>query len=612
MKKILYIFLIFILIFFCLKSCIKKDLGYDIENYSQEEKLEQVIPKNIAKYTKTIDGVDYLVTTSDVGKFGGRIITSTIGEGPKTFNTYVSNDATSSSMADIMYDGLLTTNPINGEIEVKLAKNIEILPDNKTYIVELRHGIKWSDGVEITADDVVYTFNTIVFGGFGNTSTRDSLYVNGKLPTVEKIGKYKIKFETPTPFAPFLRNLSIPIAPKHVFKKATDKGKNYFNSFYSTTTNPKDFVVSGAFKLKEYVPAQRVIFEKNPNYYLINKKDEKLPYLDYWVTLIVGDLNNEMIKFEAGEIDIVTLQSSMISKYKMQEKNSDYKLYNLGATTNTSFLAFNLNDRKNEKGKFYVDPIKQKWFQDKNFRSAIDYAIDRDNLVLNILYGVGQPLFSAESPKSLFLNEKIAKGHKQDIEYAKKLLKESGYILKDKNLYDKYGNKVEFELMTNAGNTQREATGVSIKDDLASIGIKVNFKPIEFNTLVNKLTNTMDFETVIISLTSNPFEPHSGYNVWHSMGVLHLFNQRKENETNTKKLAFEKELDEIYNKASIELEFEKRKALYDRYQEIIYEEKPMLYLYSPINIVAIRKKFGNINPTPLSGALYNLEEIYIK
>ena len=89
----------------------------------------------IPKYTKTIDGIDYLMTTADIGNYGGEIITSTIGEGPKTFNTYVSNDATSSTMSDIMYDGLLTTNAISGDIEPKLAKRIEILPDNKNYIV---------------------------------------------------------------------------------------------------------------------------------------------------------------------------------------------------------------------------------------------------------------------------------------------------------------------------------------------------------------------------------------------------------------------------------------------------------------------------------------------
>ncbi len=177
-------------------------------------------------------------------------------------------------------------------------------------------------------------------------------------------------------------------------------------------------------------------------------------------------------------------------------------------------------------------------------------------------------------------------------------------------MYDKFGNRVEFELATNAGNTQREASGVSIKEDLAQLGMKVNFKPIDFNTLVNRLSNDPNYDMVIISLTSNPFEPHTGNNVWTSRGVLHMFNQRFENDKD-KPLAFEQELDKIYEEGAQELDFEKRKKIYDRYQEIVYEEKPFIFLYSPINIVAVRKKLSNIYPTQLGGAIHNIDEIYI-
>ncbi len=612
MKKILYLILIILFICLFLKSCLKKDLGYDVVDVADIRPLEVVSFENIPHFTKTIDGVDYLMTTAKIGKFGGEVVSSTIGEGPKTFNPFVSNDNTSSVMASLMFDGLLTTNAYTGEVEPRLAKEIEILPDKLTYIIKLRKGVMWSDGVEITADDVFYTYNTIIFGGFGNTSIRDSLYIEGKLPTIKKIDKYTVEFKTPKPFAPFLRNLTTPIAPKHIFKPATDKGKSYFGSFYTTVTKPKDFVVSGAFKLKEYVPAQRVVFEKNPNYYVINEDGKKLPYIDRYIILIVGDLNNETIKFEGGEIDVLNLQPSIVSTYKEKELSSDYKLYNLGASTNTLFLTFNLNTRKNDKGKFYVDPIKQVWFTDKNFRTAIDYAIDRVTLVSNILGGIGEPLYCAESPASIFLNEKIAKGHGKDLEYAKELLKSSGFYLKDGILYDKFNNKVEFELLTNAGNTQREATGVSIKEDLAALGITVNFKPIEFNTLVNRTSSSLDYEAVIIALTSNPYEPHSGYNVWNSWGTLHMFNQRTENDKKDDRFDFEVQLDEIYDKAPLILDFEKRKELYNKYQEIVYENRPFIYLYSPTNIVAVRKRLGNVYPTQLGGVLHNIEEIYLK
>ncbi len=615
MKKIIYIIVIILIFGFLLKSCINKDVGYREEIFKTDLR-----PLNVNKYemepgyTKTINGVDYLITNAKIGKFGGDFTVSTIGEGPKTFNPFNSNDATSTLLSGIMYDGLFYTNPYTGEIEPKLAKSVKILPDKKTYIVELRKGLKWSDGKEITADDVYFTYNTIIFGGFGDTSARDSMTVEGKLPTVEQIDKYTVKFTTPVPFAPFLRNLTMPIAPKHIYKIATDKGKNFFRTFHSTDIKPKNLVTSGAFKLKEYIPAQRLVYEKNPNYYIMNKNGEKLPYLNRFLVLIVGDLNNDIIKFEAKETDTTTIPGSLISKYREDEKKSDYILYNLGPTTNTNFIAFNLNSRKNKNtGKYYVDPIKQTWFNDKNFRSAIDYATDRENLVLNVLSGVGEPLYTAEGIPSIYLNKEIAKGHPINLEYAENLLKKSGFYKKNGILYDKRGNKVEFELLTNAGNTQREATGVSIKEDLSKLGIKVNFKPIEFNSLVNKLTNSLDWDAIIIALTGNPLEPHSGYNVWNSEGALHLFNQRSENDDKKtdKLLPFEKELNEIFDKAAVELDEAKRHELYNKYQEIVAEYNPLIYLYSPINIVAIRKKFKNVFPTELGGVYHNIEEIYI-
>ncbi len=615
MKKVVYIFLIFLICVFFLSLCIKKDKGYnEVIGNSNLRPLDTPKYSFNSPETKTVNGVDYLVSRGNTGKYGGSLVTSTIGEGPKTFNPFNANDATSSSLSGIMYDGLFYTDPYNGSVFPRLAKSLEILPDKKTYIIKLRKGLKWSDGKEITADDVFYTYDTLIFGGFGDTSARDSMMINGNLPTVEKIDNYTIKFTTRVPFAPFLRNLTGPIAPKHIFKTATDKGKDFFRTYQSTDINPKDLVVSGAFILKEYIPAQRLVYVRNPNYYVIDKKGNKLPYLDRYLVLITGDLNNDIIKFEAKETDTATISGNMISKYRENEKKSDYILYNLGPTTNTSFIVFNLNKRKNKTtGKFYVNPVKQKWFNDKNFRAAIDWAIDRENLVLNVLSGVGEPLYTAEGIPSIFLNKELAKGHVQDYQKALELLSKSGFHKKDGVLYDKEGNKVEFELLTNAGNTQREATGVSIKEDLSKLGIIVNFKPVEFNSLVNKLSNSLDWEAIIIALTGNPLEPHSGYNVWNSNGPLHLFNQRSGNDDKStdELLPFERELNLIFDKAAIELDFDKRKKLYDKYQEIVAENNPVIYLYSPLNIVAVRKKFKNVFPTPLGGATHNLEEIYI-
>lgn len=608
MKRVMYVILVLVLILGLARACIRADIAEDFKPVLREKAelidADYPIEKNV-----TLNGVDYLQSQVPIGKFGGQFVSSTIGEGPKTFNPFNSKDNISSTMSEIMYDGLVTTNPVTGETIPKLAKSFTV--QDCEYVVNLRHGLKWSDGEPITADDVVFTWNKIILGGFGNTSTRDSVIIDGKLPTVTKIDDYTVKFVTPKPFAPFLRMLASPIAPKHIFEPAVKRGKSYFEGFLSTNTNPKEFVTSGAFRLKEYVPAQRVVFEKNPDYYVINKDGQKLPYLDKLVYLIVGDINNQVLKFEGGELDEISLQGANVARFKEMEKHSDFTVYNIGPDTGTMYISMNMNNRKNDKGKYYVDQKKQVWFQDKNFRQAVDYAIDRKNMVFNIANGLAYPLFTPETLNSIFLNKDL-KPYDKDLEKSKELLKKSGFTWdKAGHLIDRFGNHVEFDLYTNAGNTEREAIGVMVKQDLEDLGMKVNFKPVEFNSLVNKLMSTLDWDMVIMGFTGSPLEPNGGKNVWLSDGTLHIFNMRQERDADSPRYAFEKRIDELYIKGALETEFEDRKKYYDEYQAIVYDEKPLIYIYSPIRIVAIRNKFKNIYPTTLGGVTHNIEEIYI-
>ena len=610
MKRLFGIIILIIFTALLLKCCIRADVPEKPSQKPTTASIKDIVYPDENKNI-TIDGVDYIQTQAPLGKFGGALVLSSIGEGPKTFNPCNTKDATSSAMAELMYDGLLTTHPRTGEVIPLLAKSFEINGNN--YIIRLRKGIKWTDGKPITADDVLYTYNEIIFKGLGNTSTMYAMMIDGQLPKVEKIDEYTVIFKTLKPFAPFLRQLSYPIVPKHYFKPYSDNGSSVFDSFLNPDTNPKAIVSNGAFKLKEYVAAQRVVFVRNPNYYKINTNNQTLPYLDTIVYLIVGDTNNEILKFESKETDKLDLKGDNVAVYKKNELYSDYTIYNLGPSTGTLFLIINLNNRTDKNGKPYVNPVKQKWFQNKNFRSAIDYAIDRKSMVQNIAFGVGEPLYTAESLNSIYINKNI-KGHSQNIYQAKEFLKNADFEYKHNKLYDKNGNLVEFNLYTNAGNLEREALGVMIKQDLEKLGMKVNFKPIEFNSLVNKLTKTYDWDLAIMGLTGSPFEPHEGVNVWLSKGPLHMFNMQNDSYARSNKSPYywEIELDKIFEEGAQKLTFDERKQLYDKYQEIIYEEKPIIYLYSPTRITAIRNKIKNIYPTPIGGILYNMDEVYIE
>ena len=605
-----YVLLVVLILALLAGACIRRDVPETADETSAQTETLTINEYPANRKNVTIKGVDYIQTDLPIGNFGGVMINSTIGEGPKTFNPFNSKDATSSTLSDIMYDGLVTIDPITGEYIPKLAKSFEI--NGNDYIIHLRHGLKWSDGKPITANDVYFTWQNIILDGYGNTSTRDSIAVDGKLPTVTKIDDYTVKFTTPAPFAPFLASLSTPIAPKHIFEPAVKKGKEFFDTFMSTNINPNELVISGPFRLTEYVPAQRAVYKRNPNYYVINSKGEKLPYLDKLVYLIVGDVNNEVLKFEGGELDIIGVRGTDVPRFRERQAKGDFSLCNLGADTGTMYLAVNLNNRTDKDGKPYVEAKKQKWFRDKNFRTAVDFALDRENMVYNVANGFAKPLFTPESLNSIFLNKSL-EPYPRDIEKSRELLAQSGFYTDEKGrLFDANDNRVEFTLMTNAGNTEREAIGVMVKQDLEDLGIKVNFKPVEFNSLVNKLLSTYDWDMVIMGLTGSPLEPNGGKNVWMSNGALHMFNQRSEEDFNKGLLPWEKELDYLFEKGATALTFDERKKYYDRYQEIIYNEKPMIYLYSPLRITAIRNKFKNVYPTSLCGVTHNIEEIYIE
>jgi peptide/nickel transport system substrate-binding protein len=563
------------------------------------------------------NGVEMIEARGEIGRFGGMFSTSQIGDGPKTFNPWVSTDATSSTLGGMMFSGLVTTDAYTGDVLPYLAKAVKLGDDKMTYTVTLRKGLKWSDGESLTAKDVVFTWNEIVKPGFGNASIRDSVLVDGKFPEVKQLDDLTIRFKTAKPFEPFLRNLGNPIAPEHILKPIVAKGNDAFSAFWGVTTaekHPEQFVGCGMWLLKSYDPRLEARFKRNPNFFMVDKKGQRLPYLDGYRMSFVGDMNNQELQFEQGKTDTYGVPGNFVSRMRGLSKPA-YKLYNLGPTSGTLFLAFNETKRKSDQGKALVDPVRSAWFNDVNFRQAVNHTINRDDIVNNILKGVGAPLFTAESLSSIYLNKKLARGFAPDVDYAKGLLKKSGFKWDKQNqLIDAKGHPVEFTLLTNSGNTEREAVGVNVKQDLAALGMKVNFKPIDFNVM-SGLLHEGNWETMIIGLTGDNLEPHSGANVWRSDGFLHLFNQRKIVPGKPTDLAdrqpWEKEIDTLIEQGSQTFDEAERHRIYDQLQQVIYDQAPLVYLYSPLAIVAVREHIRNFDPTPLE-AFHNMEEIWIE
>ncbi|MFN7554057.1 ABC transporter substrate-binding protein, partial [Microcystis sp.] len=262
-------------------------------------------------------------------------------------------------------------------------------------------------------------------------------------------------------------------------------------------------------------------------------------------------------------------------------------------------------------GKPLVAPIKSRWFNNLNFRQAIAYGINRQRMIDDIYRGLGQEQNSFISIQSPFY-DKTLKGYDYNPEKAKELLLEAGFKYNSDNLLvDADNNPVRFNLITNAGNKIREAIGAQIKNDLAAIGIQVDFQAIAFSNLVDKLSNSLDWEAHILGFTGDN-EPHAP-NIWYVDGNLHAFNQQPQPGSppiqGWQAADWEKKIADLYVKGSQELDFEKRKVIYNEIQQLQQEYVPFIYLVNPLALGAVRNCFEGIQFSALGGAFWNLEEL---
>ncbi len=572
--------------------------------------------------TQTIDGVDRLVSPYAVGQFGGILRTSQMGNGPQTFNPWAAYDATSSGLGGMFFPGLTTTNAFTGEEIPYLAKHIEIKPNHTEYIVTLRKGLKWSDGHPLTVEDVLFTWQVIMAKGLGNPSTRDGLLVDGEFPQVTKLDADRVKFTTKKPFVPFKAALASSIAPKHIIEPLLkSQGARGFTTLWnpeSIAKHPESMVSAGLWKLSNYKHGRELILVRNPYSFVVDREFQTLPYLDQYLIKFVKDQNAEALLFEQGQLDTLDVRASSLSRVR-QIKSFPLKIYDLGPTSASSFITLNQTQKVDPTThKPLVDPIKQRWFQSRAFRQALDWGIDRQKLVRNVLRGMGAPLFTPEPINGVFVHPQLVKGHPYHPQKAKAILQTAGFTWRaDGQCLDPDKHPVRFTLMTNSGNEERESTLVSIQQDLKKLGILVDLRPMDFNMLVGRI-NTANWEAIMLSLTGSPLEPNGAKNVMRSDGALHIFHQRfpakfpnDPEAYNPPPTPWERGLNTAFDDGAKTFHLAQRKAIYYRYQEIVAQEQPFVYLYSPRSFLAVRRRIRNFMPTPLA-TFHNMESLWLQ
>lgn len=545
---------------------------------------------------------------------------------PNTFN--FANKNTFPNVFLLTSEGLTSENGTTGKIEPALAESWQISPDHKRVVFKLRPGLKWSDGVPLTAEDVVFTYRDIVANPDIPTDAKESIQIGAQkaFPQVRKLDDRTVEFILPEPFAPFLRATAGPdgilIMPKHVLaatlKTKGSDGNLKFLSTWGTDTDPRQVVVNGPYLIESYTAAQRLVFRRNPYYWQQDAAGKPLPYIDRIVWQIVENPDTQLLKFRSGDLDVMgdvrPLRPEYVSLLKREEKRGNFQVYDGGPWSGTLYLTFNLNKARTKDGRPVVDPIKSRWFNTLEFRQAVAYAIDRQKINNNLYRGLGVIQNSPISVQSPYFLKEGLKVYNYDPDKARELLKQAGFQYNAQGqLLDWDGNRVRFTLLTNSNNLMRVAIGAQVKQDLGKIGMQVDFTPINFNVLVEKTSTSRDWDAHMIGFTGG-IEPHQASNLWMSSGASHSFNLKQQPGQSPiqgwEMTPMEQEIDRLFIAGARELDEAKRQQIYAQFQRVVQEQLPVIHLVNDRALMVARNTVAGIKYTGLpSWGLWNIQEL---
>jgi peptide/nickel transport system substrate-binding protein len=517
---------------------------------------------------------------------GQRLITATISD-PKTFNPLTSVDASSAGATGELFDGLVRLNPQTTEEEPALAERWEYNTDGTVWTFHLRHDVRWHDGQPFTAADVVFTFAAIFDDRVPN-SLKHVLMIDGQPIKVERVDDYTVRMLLPRPFAPLLNSIGTPILPEHVLGASLKDGT--FVQQWGIDTPPEKLIGTGPYRMLRYVPAQFIEYQRNPDYWMKDDAGKPLPYLEAQTLLIVPNQDTTYLKFLSGQTDTHSPRPEEIADLRDKADQLQIMVQETGLDTGSLFIAFNRNPRHYVKdGK--RDP-RLTWFSDLHFLRAIAHAMDKQAMIVNCLNGYGKPGVAEISPENKIFHNPNLKDYDYSLDEARQLLKDGGYIYRDGILKDSNGNPVELSLTTNAGNQVREKICSILKEDWGKLGIKVNYRPLDFQALVEKLYNTYEWDALLIGFTGG-IEPQNGANLLRSSGNLHFWNPDQQEPATP----WEAEIDTLLDQGSREIDTQKRRTYYWRIQEILHDQLPMIQTVRQLEFVAYKRLLQNYRPT---------------
>ncbi|HSF25358.1 MAG TPA: ABC transporter substrate-binding protein [Blastocatellia bacterium] len=563
---------------------------------------------------------DVYVYEGETGVHGGSLVLAT----PDDLSTYNIVLATDNATADVIWFNVFRclVDYRNGadppDYDSGLCTRWEVSPDAKQWTFYLRRGLRWSDGEPFTADDVIFTFD-VVRDPKVQTPIRDMFREdrdaagNPVYPDVVKLDDHTVRFDLHKPNGTFLDLIfNLWLIPKHKWEGSWRSGS--FNETMKLDGDPREIVGLGPYVIKEYVSGQRVVLERNPYFWKVDRKGQRLPYLDQLVYVIVKDFNTVLAKFEGGEIDVMSRVRPQDYALVKRMESPSVKVEDIGVSYDTNWITLNQNPGADPRThKKFVADWKLRLFRDQRFRQAVSYAIDREGLAKTVFSSRAVPIYSFVSPgDKMWFSDEVMK-YPLDPARSRQLLADIG--LKDRNgdgfLEDSEGHTVEFDMSVNASNSQRIETAVVISRNLKDVGIKANVNAISaLGAIGQLLQQTFNFDAIVLGWQISPPPGPSGTkNTILSSGFNHAcFPNQTKPSTDWEEL-----IDRRFQELETHPDPAERKRLWSEIQRIWSEQLPEINLVAALEAVAYRNKFGNIKAAALPPRVtWNCEEIYVR
>jgi len=556
-------------------------------------------------------------STSQTQVRGGQLIAS-IRAVPRSFNRLIAREQTAELLSFLTQGRLVRINRSTFELEPWLAEKWDAAPDGRTFTLHLRSGVTWSDGAPFTAADVLFTLQA-VFDPKNESVVAEQLTIDGKPIAAAAADDHTIVLTYPAVSGPGLRLLdALVILPKHKLETALKDGT--FANAWNSATPPAEIVGTGPFTLREYVPGQRLVLDRNPRYWRKAADGTQLPYLDRIVLQVVPDQDAELVRLQAGDIDMTQseLRPDDYVIARRAEDQGKLKVVELGVGPDADAFWFDLKPEA-----WKQDP-RFAFVSKREFRQAISYAVDREAFAENVFLGSAVPVWGPITPGNKIWFSPNVLRYPHDVNKAKEVLKSIG--LEDRNgngiVEDAQGHEARFTVITQRGIGWYERGTNELRTQLARAGIALEVAPLDNGALIKRMLSS-DYEALYYRPLTTDLDPATNMDFWLSSGSGHFWNLpdqaaqdnkgRPAQDEGPATQEWESRIDMLMEEQASTVDVDKRKQIFNEVQKTFAENLPVLYFVAPRLYYAHNARvLGVIPSVQRPPALWNADSLSVR